>query len=140
MSATQTCSGRTTSRCSTRLGKRGKSWLLSVVRRRRTGGSPWMPNSAMSRRTRLLLTAQPAHAAVLLAALVLGLEDQGQAFEEGLLPRGEQVGAELVGASQFSVGPLPAEEFEDHLGLELRREGASCASRHDGETPSGAST
>jgi hypothetical protein len=37
----------------------------------------------------------------------------------------------LVGTAQLRGGLLAAEQFEDHLSLELRREGTSGTSRHD---------
>jgi hypothetical protein len=82
---------------------------------------------------------QCGEAVVFLGALLVGLEDEGEALQDGLLPGGEQVGTELVGAAQLRVGLLAAEQFEDHPGLELGREGASGTSRHACETPSGAS-
>jgi hypothetical protein len=59
------------------------------------------------------------------------LEDDREAFEVRLLPQREQVRAELVLAAQLGGGLPPGDQLEDHLGLELGRERASCTSGHE---------
>jgi serine/threonine protein kinase len=58
MSDTQICSGRVTSRPSTRCLSRGYAWLLSVVRGLFSDAFPTIPSSCINRRTRFLLEAE----------------------------------------------------------------------------------
>ena len=64
MPATHTCPGLVTSRASTRLGS-VLGCSLSVVRGFRFEGSAAMPNSRISLRTRLVLTARPDRLSVI---------------------------------------------------------------------------
>ena len=75
-----------------------------------------------------------------LGTLLLGLEDDRQAFDECTSPQGEEVGAELMLAAQLGAGLPSGEHLEDDLRFEPGCERASCASCHDCETPSGACT
>src|SRR5262249_11334918 len=95
MSATQTWSGRTTSRSSTRLGYRGKAGSLLVVRARRTGGGPRVAGPA-NRPPRGFAVAPPALAPQLggQAAIAVGGPLPGQAPQSrpqvGLVGRGRR--------------------------------------------------
>jgi hypothetical protein len=70
-------------------------------------------------------------AGVLLVETDIVLEQERQALQQGVFPEGQQRGTELVLAAQLRVGVLAGEQLQDHLGLELGREAASCATRHE---------
>jgi hypothetical protein len=69
-------------------------------------------------------------AGLVLALLVLALEEGLQAFEGDVLPAGDEFGLQLVLSGDLGLALQSGEDFEDDLGLELRREGPASAFRH----------
>src|SRR5262249_42882235 len=73
---------------------------------------------------------QLGDARVLRAALLLPLEEGGQAAQGGILPSGEQGRTEEVLTAELRRGALSREQFQDDLGLERRREVPSGSTWH----------
>jgi hypothetical protein len=59
-----------------------------------------------------------------------GLEDGVQSFEDSGLPVGQEVGLDVVLATEFGLTGFTPQELEHDLGLELSRKGPT-RTRHD---------
>ena len=62
--------------------------------------------------------------------LIVALEEVLQPFQGDVLPAGDELGLQLVLAGDLGLALQAGEDFEDDLGLELRREGPASALRH----------
>jgi hypothetical protein len=64
---------------------------------------------------------------LILAPLTLALEEAFQTFKGDVLPSGDDLGLQLVLPGDLGRTLRAGEDFEDDLGLELRREGPTAA-------------
>src|SRR4051794_907408 len=58
------------------------------------------------------------------------MEEPFQTFQGDVLPAGHEFGLQLVLAGDLGLAPQAGEDFEDDLGLELRRERSASALGH----------